>query len=244
MAHSRHHHKHLPENEAAEQEIMDQFLRDEFAQRKRLLNPVERISEILFGLIMALTFTCTISVAETDRAEVKHMLYAALSCNIAWGLVDAVMYVLGVLADRGHNKKLLEAVRKTHKSAIARKLIADAIPPVIAGTMDHHDLEKIRKGLLAMPDDPLHAGVNAGDFKTALGIFLLVFLSTVPVAIPFALISDPNFALRISNLVAILLMFTSGWLLASYGGYNKLLTSLVMTFIGAMLVLLTIALGG
>ena len=61
---------------------------------KRLLNPIDRISEILFGLIMALTFTCTISVFEADKAVVKDMLIGAIGCNIAWGLVDAVMYSL------------------------------------------------------------------------------------------------------------------------------------------------------
>jgi hypothetical protein len=50
---------------------------------KRLLDPVERISEIIFGLIMALTFTCTISVAQADRTEVRELLIAAIGCNIA-----------------------------------------------------------------------------------------------------------------------------------------------------------------
>jgi hypothetical protein len=33
----------------------------------RILEPVERLSEILFGLIMALTITCAVSVATADR---------------------------------------------------------------------------------------------------------------------------------------------------------------------------------
>lgn len=41
---------------------------------KRLLNSIELISEILLGLIMALTFTCTISVINTHKADVKGML--------------------------------------------------------------------------------------------------------------------------------------------------------------------------
>ena len=58
-----------------------------------MLSPVERHGEILFGLIMALSFTCTLSVAESGRAEVRTMLFAALGCNLAWGIVDAVMYL-------------------------------------------------------------------------------------------------------------------------------------------------------
>src|SRR6266436_2994840 len=52
---------------------------------KRVLEPIERISEVLFGLIMVLTFTCSFSVAEAGRGEVRTMLLAALGCNLAWG---------------------------------------------------------------------------------------------------------------------------------------------------------------
>src|SRR5580765_2704307 len=83
---------------------------------KRLLNPVERISEILFGLIMALTFTCTISVATADKADVREMLIGAIGCNFAWGLVDAIMYLLTGLAERGRGKIILNFVRKTNET--------------------------------------------------------------------------------------------------------------------------------
>jgi hypothetical protein len=58
---------------------------------KHLLDPTERLSEVLFGLIMVLTFTCSFSVATAGRADVKNMLIAALGCNLAWGIIDAVL---------------------------------------------------------------------------------------------------------------------------------------------------------
>ena len=59
------------------------------AARESILDPVERVSEMLFGLFMALTFVGAISVAESGRAEVRDLLIAAIGCNLAWGLVDA-----------------------------------------------------------------------------------------------------------------------------------------------------------
>jgi len=53
--------------------------------RKRILDPASRVSEILFGLIMALTFTCTLSAVEGGREDVRTMLLGAISCNVAWG---------------------------------------------------------------------------------------------------------------------------------------------------------------
>jgi len=209
-----------------------------------LLNPIERISEILFGLIMALTFTCTISVAEADRAEVRTTLIAALGCNIAWGLVDAVMYILAMLAERGRNKIILNYVRGTGNAETARGYIADALPPLIASVTTDETLETMRRSLKEIPEENLKVRLTAKDLKTALGIFILVFISTFPVAIPFMIVKDPQPALRISNLVAIILMFICGWLLARYGGYNKIITSLTLTVIGVALVALTIRLGG
>jgi len=211
---------------------------------KRLLNPVDRISEILFGLIMALTFTCTISVAEANRAEVKDMLIGAIGCNIAWGLVDAVMFILTMLSEKGHGRTMLNFIRKTSEDEKARTFIGDALPPIVTSVLQKEDLENIRKALLKIPESNLKIRITMNDVKIVTGIFLLVFLSTFPVALPFAFIHDVRFALRMSNLVAIVLMFLCGWLLARYGGYNKLLMGLIMTLIGVVLVAITIALGG
>jgi VIT1/CCC1 family predicted Fe2+/Mn2+ transporter len=90
----------------------------------------------------------------------------------------------------------------------------------------------------------MHPRIFTNDFKTALGIFLLVFLSTFPVAIPFVFIKDVRLALRISNGIAILLLFLGGWNLARYSGHRKFRTGLIMALIGIGMVLLTILLGG
>lgn len=214
------------------------------ARGKTLLNPFDRISEILFGLIMALTFTCTINILESARSEVRATLIAALGCNIAWGLVDAVMYILGVLSERGRNKTILHYVRTTRDAENARAFIGDALPPLLASVLTTQQLDDLRKSLLNIPESSIRVRLTSLDFKTAGGIFLLVFVSTFPVVIPFLLISDAQLALRVSNLVAIILMFICGWLLAKYGNFNRWLTSISLTVIGVLLVGLTIMLGG
>jgi hypothetical protein len=209
-----------------------------------LLNPVDRISEILFGLIMALSFTCTINLLEADRASVRETLIAALGCNLAWGIVDAVMYILSILAERGRNKTILHFVQTTSNTEQAKQFIADALPPVVASALSDDQLESMRQSLLRVPESSKEIRITIDDLKTAFGIFLLVFISTFPVAVPFIFVHDAKLALRISNLVAIVLMFICGWALAGYGGYSKLATSIILTLIGVGLVGLTISLGG
>jgi VIT1/CCC1 family predicted Fe2+/Mn2+ transporter len=214
------------------------------AKSGSVLSPIERISEILFGLIMALTFTCTINIVDADRNEVKDTLIAAIGCNIAWGLVDAVMYLLAILAERGRNKSILHFVRTTAQEETAREFISDALPPLLASVTSKEQLDEMRKSLQNIPESSMKVRLTMADIKTAIGIFFLVFISTFPIAIPFLFVEDAKLALRISNLVAIILMFICGWLLAKYGHYNKLVASLSMTVIGVALVALTIMLGG
>ena len=49
---------------------------------QRVLAPNECIAEVLFGLIMVLTFTGSLNVAEADRGEVRTMLIGTLGCNL------------------------------------------------------------------------------------------------------------------------------------------------------------------
>ena len=67
----------------------------------RILDPMDRISEVLFGLIMALTFTCTLGVAIADNIQVRTMLIGALGCNLAWGIIDGGVYLMARLNERG-----------------------------------------------------------------------------------------------------------------------------------------------
>ena len=60
--------------------------------RTRVVDPPQRVAEVLFGLIMVLTFTCSLSIAEAGRDDVRTMLIGALGCNLAWGIIDGVFY--------------------------------------------------------------------------------------------------------------------------------------------------------
>lgn len=210
----------------------------------RLMNPIERISEILFGLIMALSFTCAISVAESAEADVKELLIAAIGCNIAWGIIDAIMNLMISLAQRGRNIAILNYVRNTNDEEKSREFLAETISPEIAAFMEKQMLEKIRLEIIQAAPKSSHARVFGKDFKIALGVFLLVFVSTIPVAIPFAFLKNVRLALRISNGIAVILLFIGGWILARYAGYNKFRTGLYLALVGIGMVLLTISLGG
>ena len=211
----------------------------------RVLDPIARVSEVLFGVIMALTFTGTLSAATAARDDVRAMLIGVIGCNLAWGLVDAVMFLMSSLTERGHGIVTLRAVRTAASADEAHRVIAGAIPPIVASILQRDDFEKIRQGLVIIDDLPATSSLTKEDRLGAIAVFLLVFLSTFPIVIPFLVFrNDVHFALRMSNVVALVMLFITGFWLARHGGHNPIWTGLTMMLVGVVLVAITIALGG
>jgi len=208
------------------------------------LEPVERISEVLFGLIMVLTCTSTISVVTADRIQIRTMLIGALGCNLAWGIIDAGMYLMARLHEQGRNILTLRAAREASDPDAAQAAIAGALPPLLASVLTQEQLELMQQKLRQLPDPPARPSLTRKDWIGAGAVCLLVFLSTFPVAIPFMLTSDARLALRVSNAVAIVMLFVCGYLFGRHTGLRPWATGLSSVAIGSVLVSVAIALGG
>ncbi len=211
---------------------------------RRPLEPMERISEVLFGLIMVLTYTCSFSVAGAGREEVRTMLVGALGCNLAWGMIDAVFYLMGNFSASGQGILKLQALRHVGSPAEAQQMIADALPPVLVSVLSSSDLEHMRQELSRLPDLPAGPRLRKDDWLGAIGVFLIVVVATFPVTIPFAFITDARLALRVSNGIAIAMLFLTGYVFGRHAGHRPLTMGLAMVLLGGVLVAITIALGG
>jgi VIT1/CCC1 family predicted Fe2+/Mn2+ transporter len=217
---------------------------DPVKSSKRVLEPHERISEVLFGLIMVLAITGSLSVAEAGREDIRTMLIGALGCNIAWGIIDGVLYLLGCLADKSRNLMTYLAVRQATDPAKAQRLIAGALPRLVASVLQPAELETMRQRLLQLPEPSRRARLSGIDWLGALAVFLLVFVSTFPVVLPFLFMQKVTLAMRASNGIAILMLFITG---AAYGrcvGRSPWGFGVAMVLLGGALVGLTIVLGG
>jgi hypothetical protein len=217
---------------------------DTHSSAKRVLDPIDRISEVLFGLIMVLTFTGSLSVATAGREDTREMLIGAIGCNLAWGLVDAVMYLMSSLTQRARGRVTWRAVRNAADPRQAHREIAGALPPVVGSALQESELEAIRQRLSRVPDPPTGRLFRAEDWRGALGVFLLVFLSTFPVVLPFLFMDNARLALRISNGIAIVMLFWCGSALGRHAGKQPWLVGLIMVIVGVVLAGMTLALGG
>ena len=211
---------------------------------KRVLDPDERIAEVLFGLIMVLTFTGSLSVADAGRNDIRAMLIGAIGCNIAWGIIDGVLYLMGCLAERGRDLATYRAVWHAADERQACDLLAAAMPPIVASALEPEAIERARRRLMDRPPPPEQARLTASNWQGAFGVFLLVFLSTFPVTLPFMLMQDVTTAIRVSNGIAIAMLFGAGVAYGRVVGRNPLIFGISMVALGGVLVAMTIALGG
>ncbi len=208
------------------------------------MEPVERISEFLFGLITVLTFTTTIDATGFDRGNVHNMLLAALGCNLTWGIIDAFFYLLDCLGKRGRGAVLLKHLHGTSDPAAGKDLIEGELPPLIASLLPPDEFESLRRQLIQLPESASQPRLALKDWVGALGVFLLVFLSMFPIAVPFIVVRDARLALRISNGIALVLLFLAGYSFGRVSNNDPWRAGIVMVVVGVAVVAIANLLGG
>lgn len=219
-------------------------MNNEFGEERIfLLDPVDRISEILFGLLMAVTIVGSLSIATAGQSEVRTVMAAALGCNLAWGLVDAVMYLVRTATERSRNHVLGKRIAAV-EAARGRDLIARALREPLTSIITPEQIEGIRSNLVARPPAERRA-LRARDFLEAVAVFLMVVVATFPVVLPFMVTSDVAQAMRIARAITLAMLFVAGFALGRRAGYARpILTGTLMAVFGAVLITVIKALGG
>lgn len=213
-------------------------------KRARVLDPLDRVTEVIFGLLMAMTFTGTISVATSGRELERTMMITALGCNLAWGFADAVMDLLRTLIERGRNRTLRASLCGATDAVTGKALIAEALPPRLAAVVGTDDLESLRRRVLEFSSMPLPPASAGDDFKGGRGCFPAGGALDIALVVPFLVLDRTALAVRVSNLVGLAVLFIAGWVLAKYAGAKPWQGAIALAVTGAVLITAIIALGG
>jgi len=215
---------------------------------KRYLDPADRLQEILCGLIMVLDFTLIGGFSAGEgRAGVRHLLIAALGCNIAWGIIDGALYVMGCLTARRQRLNFLISLRDAPDESAAFAAISEKLDPLLEPETSAEDRTHICHSLLpAFAKIQLpKAGVIKDDLYGMAAIFWIDLASVIPAVIPFFIFpAEPRFALRVSNALLIASLFVVGHTWGKYAGSKPLVVGCCTMLFGLALVGVAIALGG
>ena len=214
---------------------------------ERHLDPGSRFGEILFGLIMVLTVTLAagFNVAE-GRKGVRQLLLAAIGSNVAWGIIDASMYIMNAMVVRRGKIRLVKAVQRASDAKAALLLVKDRVDPELQELIGPEKAEAFSKSVLPhiVGAQITERILTKENFYGALASFWLVFVSCLPAAIPFLIFSEPQVALRVSNFLLIAGLFYVGQKWADYAGKSRVAVGLAMVAVGLILVGVAILLGG
>jgi hypothetical protein len=212
------------------------------------IDPATALGEVLFGLVMTLTFTLTagIIIESEGRTAARELLVAVIGCNVAWGIIDAALYMAGELLDRGRLRKLGLAIRMAPSAPAAAHLVAEELTPLLGEVLTPADSQslygRIAENVRQRSQQAVR--VTREDWLGALMSFLLVVISSLPAALPFLIFDNARFALRISNAVLVVGLFLTGYWWSKYTLGRPLWVGLSFLSVGMALVLIAIALGG
>ncbi len=213
----------------------------------RYLAPGDSLSEILFGLIMTLTFTLGAGImVREDPNAVRELLIATVGCNIAWGLIDGLMYLAGQRFERGRRARLADTIRAEANEEKAARRVAGELDELLELVTEESDRASLYRKIVrsVREGEPPSTRLTRQDVYGGVESFFLVFLSSIPAALPFLFFDEAWFALRVSNTILIGLLFVVGYRWARYTNLPPLRVGVALTVSGVALVSIALALGG
>ena len=212
------------------------------------LDPGSHMGEALFGLIMALTFTlgANLVIQEEGREGTRQMLIGLLGCNLAWGIIDGVLYVLGCAFERGRVQRIGYEVRKARNPDQARRLVAGELDELLAPLTDPQQRDALYSAIVqrVKTEPTLPEPITREDLLGGLESGLLVFSCSIPAVLPFLVFDQPQVALRVSNTILLALLYYLGYRHARHTLAKPWIAGFVFLLAGLFLVVLTIRLGG
>jgi hypothetical protein len=213
----------------------------------RYLDPADSLGELLFGLIMTLTLTLGVRLLSLRTEIDPHELVGAMiGCNVAWGIIDGALYLLGSVFSRNRRVQFVRRLRAATSEAEAMQAIRDEFgledEPLISES-DRAAFHRVTLGVMRNAGTQ-RARMRVRDLKAAFAIALLVSLTALPGVIPFLLVEDGYLALRLANAIQVGLLFFVGYRWAAHTGANRWRTGLGVVALGVSLVLISVALGG
>lgn len=220
-----------------------------------LLDPIDRLAETIFSVLILLTFTLAYRIfwLGTDPYEpipaeyLLDLAVAALGAAMAWGLIDGVIYALLSVLERGEKHRFLASVQAATTQEEGVAAVAEELDHILEPITGGEQRRQLYVDILDHLQDsrPMPVGLTRSDILAGLGSVIVATLAVLPSLVPLVLFRHTYWwALRASNLVSFAVLFYTGWQWGKYSGASPWKTGLMLFLIGVALALVAVLLGG
>jgi hypothetical protein len=206
----------------------------------------ERYAEAFYGIIMVTGCTGMVSLGvPKEEAGVQFMLWTALMVNILWGLIDGFTVVYGSMVDEVASDVAVNNVRSGKDVETATEEVLDALDSSLVGKLSDQDKAKVVEVIRSAKSyAPYKNKVRWPEIKRILAIFSIDFVTVFPVSIPFIFATDITVAVRLSFIIATVLMAILGYQWAKYARMKRWKIAILFSSFTVFLLILSFALGG
>jgi hypothetical protein len=221
----------------------------------RLLDPIDRLVEGIYSVLIVLTFTLATRAVQTQTGQAQlegwdtamQLFVAAAGCAIAWGLIDGAMYALTCLFERGKDRRRYRLISSAHSLEEGVAVLASELDDDMGSLATSEERRRVYVALYERlrTSPPPRVGFERADFAGALGTFLVAAGAALPVLLPLVLFpNNAALGIRVSNLVAFVMLFGMGYRWGQYAGGKPLVLGLMLLILGLLMVAVAIPLGG
>lgn len=218
-----------------------------------LLDPIDRLTETIYSILILLTFTLAFRVfhltpGETVSAEyVNDLLIGALLAITAWGIIDGIVYVLVSVFARSEKHRLLWHIQAADTGEEEIAAVADELEFILEPITGESQRQALYAEIVEQLRDnrPQPIRLKREDLTGGAASALVAVLVILPSLAPFVLLrSDYALAIRLSNIISFAVLFYAGYGWGKYTEVNPWKTGLMLVGVGVLLAAIAIPFGG
>lgn len=214
-------------------------------RNKKLITPVDMVTELMAGIIMALTVSASLYTVADGRVSAHMIATATIGCNLAWAIFDGLFYVFNARASQSHKRQVIASLRAAPDAEEFARRLQAALQAPISLVRQCVNMSELRVWLAHDEWQAQHnESSRSEDWLGGLAIEAVEVASAIPVILPLIVIADPRVAIRVAGVIAIVMMSLSGIQVARWNGQSIWLLGIGTPLIGVMLIAVCLILGG
>lgn len=213
----------------------------------RYLDPTTILNESVFGLVMTLTFTLGAGLVVKEGPDAtRTLLIGVLGCNLAWGIIDGMILIMGGMLERSQKAQLILRLQGLDNEEARLSLVRERVEPVISPYVEAEEREPLYRAVASRLRNvvPERIRPRRDEVLGAIATAWIVFAASIPAVLPFIFMDDRFLALRVSNALLLAMLFVVGYRWAVMTNSNPWRVGGALLLTGLTMVLIAIPLGG